>query len=217
LSIRLPNKTPSKTLRQPLTLEQAKLEIAALEKKRAPFAKPKALTASERLKQYNSVLSKIDPLKILKIVPNPTFTLTPAAPRSADGKGAIGLVTRDDTESCYWDTDPKFSETGIIQMPNWSEGYIFLTFQTVVGCDYALELSLTMGSIPPNPNISGTWRIYGPNLTLYVTGSPAGQTMVTGFKATDEKSMVILEFAPNYDPTSIFGGARFLSCKLTQL
>jgi hypothetical protein len=115
LSIRLPNKTPSKTLRQPLTLEQAKLEIAALEKKRAPFAKPKALTASERLKQYNSVLSKIDPLKILKIVPNPTFTLTPAAPRSADGKGAIGLVTRDDTESCYWDTDPKFSETALFK------------------------------------------------------------------------------------------------------
>ena len=213
MSIRL----PSKPLKKPITLDQAKLENAAFEKKRVQFAQPKPLTSSQRLQQYNDALKKIDPSRLLKILPNPTFTLTPAAPRSADGKGSIGLVTRDNTESCYWDTDPKFSETGIIQMPNWNEGYIFLTFQTVIGYDYALEFALTMGSIPPNPNLTGTWRIYGPNLNLTVAASPAGQTVITGFKATDEKSMVTLHFEPNYDPTGVFGGARFQSCKLTQL
>jgi hypothetical protein len=213
MSIRIPNKT----LTAPVSFEEAKKVIAKLDKKRFPFAKPRKLTTSQRLTQYSGVLSKLDPSKIIRIVPNPTFTLTPSAPRSQDGKGAIGLVTRDDSESCYWDTDPKFSETGIIQMPNFVEGYIFLTFQTIIGCDYALELSLTMGSIPANPNLNGTWHIYAQGVSLNVTATPVGQTVITGFKATEEKSMAFLFYTPNYDPTTIFGGARFLSCKLTLL
>jgi hypothetical protein len=71
------------------------------------------------------VLSKLDPSKIIRIIPNPIITLTPAAPRSPDGKGSIGLVTSDNNGSCYWDTDQNFSETGTIQMPNFMDGYIF--------------------------------------------------------------------------------------------
>ena len=198
-----------------LTLEQVKGIMAESAKRRVPAPVPKPLAASERLKLYKSVLSKLDPSKIIRIVPNPVITLTPAAPRSVDGKGSIGLVTRDDSESCYWDTDPKFSDTGIIQMPNFVEGYIFLTFETVVGCNYAVELQLTMGSIPPQ-TFTGTWKIYGPKLSLYVPATPA-QTIITGFTAEEEKSMVFLFYTPNYDPKTIFGGARFLSCKLTPL
>jgi hypothetical protein len=199
-----------------LTQQQIKDIIAQSQKKRFPAPAPKPLAQIERLKQYNGVLSKIDPSKIIRVIPNPITTLTPAAPRSPDGKGSIGLVTRDDSESCYWDTDINFSETGTIQMPNYMEGYIFLTFQTVAGNTYALELQLTMGSIPPQ-TFTGRWEIYGPScLILYVAATPA-QTIVTGFKATDEKSMVLLSYTPNYDPKTIFGGARFLGCTLTQL
>jgi hypothetical protein len=212
-------RTPIRTIRPVFSFDEAKKVVASLESKRFPTVKPRELTVSERLTQYNSVLSKIDPSKIIKIVPNPTFTLTPAAPRSADGKGAISLVTRDDSESCYWDTDPKFSgETGSIQMPNFVEGYVYFTFQTTVGLDYALELALSMGSIPANPNLNGTWHIYGPSsLNLNVNATPAGQTVITGFKATEGQSRVFLFYTPNYDPSSVAGGARFLSCKLTQL
>ena len=70
---------------------------------------PRPIAISDRLKAYNGVLSKIDPSKIIRVIPNPTVTLTPAAPRSPDGKGSIGLVTSDANGSCYWDTDPNFS------------------------------------------------------------------------------------------------------------
>jgi hypothetical protein len=212
-TIDLPRKVVAKT--SELTLEQVKTIVAESAKKRVPAPVPKPLGASERLGLYNGVLSKLDPSKIIRIVPNPEVTLTPAAPRSSDGKGAIGLVTRDDSESCYWDTDPKFSDTGIIQMPNFVEGYIFLTFQTLVGSSYALELQLTMGAIPAQ-TLSGTWKIYGPKLSLYVPATPA-QTVITGFKAEEEKTLVSIFYTPNYDPKTIAGGARFLSCKLTLL
>jgi hypothetical protein len=200
-----------------LTQEQIKEIISQSQKKRFPAPAPKPLPRTERLKLYNSVLSKIDPKKILRVIPNASVTLTPSAPRSPDGKGSIGLVTSDDSGSCYWDTDPKFSETGTIQMPNYmSSGYIFLTFQTIAGNNYALELQLTMGAIPPQ-NLSGKWAILGPSvLMLYVAATPA-QTVITGFKATEEKSMVTISYTPNYDPKTVFGGARFLGCTLTQL
>jgi hypothetical protein len=199
-----------------LTSQQVKDIIAKTQKKRFPAPAPQPMKISERLKLYNSVLSKIDPLKNIRIIPNPTITLTPAAPRSPDGKGSILLVTADDSESCYWDTDPSLSETGTIQMPNYLEGYVYLTFQTVAGNNYALELQLTMGSIPTQA-FTGTWQIFGPScLMQYVAATPA-QTIITGFKATDVKSSVMLSYTPNYDPKTIFGGARFLGCTLTQL
>ena len=102
-------------------------------------------------------------------------------------------------------------------MPNWSSaGYIYLTFQTVAGANYALELQLTMGAIPQQ-TLSGTWQIFGPSvLMLYVPATPA-QTIVTGFKASEDKSGVMVAYAPSYDPATVFGGARFLGCKLTPL
>jgi hypothetical protein len=214
----IPTKQPNTIA--PKTLELTQQQITELlsnsQKKRFPAPAPKPLTQTERLQQYNNVLSKIDPSKIIRIVPEPTITLTPAAPRSIDGKGSIGLESRDDSESCYWDTDPKMSETGFIQMPNFVEGYIYLTFETIAGNNYALELQMTMASIPAQ-NFTGTWKIYGPSvLMLYVPATPA-QTIVTGFKATDTKSLVSIFYTPNYDPKTIFGGARFLSCKLTPL
>ncbi len=200
-----------------LSQQQIQEMLALNQKKRFPAPAPRPLTQQERLKQYNSVLSKIDPSKIIRIVPEPTVTLTPAQPRDPNGKGAITLVTKDDTGSCYWDTDPAFSETGTIQMPNFmSVGYVYLTFQTVVGNSYALELALTMGAIPPQA-LTGTWQVFGPSvLMLYVPATQA-QTIVTGFKATDVKSGVMIAFQPNYEPTTVFGGARFLSAKLTPL
>jgi hypothetical protein len=59
MSIRLPNKI----LTAPVSFEEAKKVIANLDKKRVPFAKPSGLTTSQRLTQYNSVLSKLDPQK----------------------------------------------------------------------------------------------------------------------------------------------------------
>ncbi len=190
--------------------------IVQSQKKRFPASTPQPMVASERLRLYNGVLSKLDPSKIIRVIPNPTITLTPAVPRSPDGKGSIGLETRDDSERCYWDTDPKLSDTGFIQMPNFVDGYIYLTFETVVGANYALELQVTMASIPLQ-TFTGTWKIYGPSvLMLYVAAKPA-QTIITGFKATDTKSMVSIFYTPDYDPKTIFGGARFLGCTLTQL
>jgi hypothetical protein len=217
MSVKLPIKQPNIiTAKNPeLTPQQIKEIIDSTQKKRFPAPPPKPLAQNERLKLYNSVLSKIDPTKILRIVPEATITLTPAAPRSPDGKGSIGLVTRDDSSSCYWDTDPKFSETGTIQMPNFNEGYIFLTFETIIGNNYAVELGLTMGSIPAQ-NFTGTWKIYCPGNQIYVPATSA-QTVITGFKATDTKSMATLHYTPDYDPKTLFGGARFLSCKLTPL
>jgi hypothetical protein len=113
----LPGKVAAKV--PDFTLEQLKAIMTESAKKRAPAPVPKPLAASERLRLFNGVLSKLDPSKILRIIPNPVIILTPAAPRSIDGKGSIGLVTRDDSESCYWDTDTQFSETGTIQMPNY--------------------------------------------------------------------------------------------------
>jgi hypothetical protein len=102
-------------------------------------------------------------------------------------------------------------------MPNYmSDGYVYLTFQTTAGSNYALELQLTMGSIPPQ-NLTGTWQIFGPSvLMLYVPATPA-QTIVTGFKASEEKSAVMVAYQPGYDAKTVFGGARFLGCKLTPL
>jgi hypothetical protein len=197
--------------------QQIKDLFALTQKKRFPAPAPRPLTQQQRLQQYSSVLSKIDPSKIIRVIAEPTVTLTPAQPRDPNGKGAITLVTTDDGGSCYWDTDPAFSETGTIQMPNFmSVGYVYLTFQTVVGNSYALELQLTMGSIPPQ-TLSGVWEVFGPSmLMLYVPATPA-QTIVTGFKASDVKSGVMVAFQPNYDPATVFGGARFLGCKLTPL
>jgi hypothetical protein len=216
-NIRIPPK-PNTILPKSLELtpQQVKEMLAEIQKKRFPAPAPKPLAQTERLKLYNSVLSKLDPSKILRIVPEPTITLTPSTPKSPDGKASIGLQTRDHSGSCYWDTDPKLSETGFIQMPNFSDGYIYLTFETNTENNYAIELQMTMASIPPQ-NFSGTWQIYGPSvLMLYLPATPA-QTIVTGFKATDTKSMVTIRYTPNYDPKTIFGGARFLSCKLTPL
>ena len=200
-----------------LTQQQIRELLAQIQKRRFPAPSPKPLTGQQRLQQYNSVLSKLDPSKIIRVVPDPTVTLTPAQPRDPNGRGAITLVTKDDSGSCYWDTDPAFSETGTIQMPNYmSDGYVYLTFQTIAGNNYALELQLTMGSIPPQ-TFTGTWQIFGPSvLMLYVPAVPA-QTIITGFKATEEKSCVMVAYAPNYDPSTVFGGARFLGCKLTPL
>jgi hypothetical protein len=75
-------------------------------------------------------------------------------------------------------------------MPNYMEGYIYLTFQTIVGNNYALELQLTMGSIPPQ-TFTGRWGIYGPSSLIYVAATP-----VAGFKATDEKSNVLISYTP---------------------
>jgi hypothetical protein len=199
-----------------LTQQDIKDLIAQSQKRRFPAIAPQPLSASERLRQYSNVLSKIDPSKVIRVIPNPTITLTPVVPRSPDGKGSLGLETRDDSESCYWDTDPKLSDTGFIQMPNFVDGYIYLAFETVAGNNYALELQTTMASIPAQ-NFTGTWKIYGPSvLMLYVAAKPA-QTIITGFKATEEKSMVSIFYTPDYDPKTIFGGARFLGCTLTQL
>ena len=199
-----------------LTQQEIQTLIAKSQKKRFPAPAPQTMVVSEHLRPYNSVLSKIDPPKIIRVIPNPTITLTPAAPRNPDGKGSIGLETRDDSESCYRDTDPKLSVTGFIQMPNFVDGYIYLTFETEIGANYALELQVTMASIPAQ-TFTGTWKIYGPSvLMLYVAAKPA-QTIITGFKATDTKSMVSIFYTPDYDPKTIFGGARFLSCTLTQL
>jgi hypothetical protein len=199
-----------------LTQQEITGIIAVSQKKRFPAPSPRPIAISDRLNAYNGVLSKIDPSKIIRFIPNPTVTLTPAAPRSPDGKGSIGLMTSDANGSCYWDTDPNFSETGTIQMPNFMEGYIFLTFPTISGNNYALELQLTMGAIPAQ-TLTGRWEIYGPNcLVLFQAATPA-QTIITGFKATDEKSMVLISYTPSYDPKTVFGGARFLGCTLTQL
>jgi hypothetical protein len=49
--------------------------------------------------------------------------------------------------------------------------YIFLTFQTVAGTNYALELQLTMGAIPAQ-TLTGKWEIYGPScLILFQTAT----------------------------------------------
>jgi hypothetical protein len=73
-----------------------------------------------------------------------------------------------------------------------------------------------MGAIPPQ-TLTGRREIYGPScLILFQAATPA-HTIVTGFKATDEKSMVLISYSPSYDPKTVFGGARFLSCTLTQL
>lgn len=95
--------------------------IAQSQKKRFPAPSPRLIALSDRLKAYTGLLSKIDSSKIIRFIPNPTVTLTPAAPRNPDGKGSIDLVTSDANGSCYWDTDPNFSETGTIQMPNFME------------------------------------------------------------------------------------------------
>ena len=128
-----------------LTQQEIQTLIAKSQKKRFPAPAPQTMVVSERLRLYNSVLSKIDPTKIIRVIPNPTITLTPAAPRNPDGKGSIGLETRDDSESCYWDTDPKLSVTGFIQMPNFVDGYIYLTFETEIGANYALQLPVYNG------------------------------------------------------------------------
>jgi hypothetical protein len=200
-----------------LSPQQIKDVLALNQKKRFPAPAPRPLTQQERLAQYSSVLSKLDPSKIIRVVAEPIVTLTPAQPRDPNGKGAITLVTTDDTGSCYWDTDPGFSETGTIQMPNFmSVGYVYLTFQTIVGNSYGLELALTMGAIPPQ-TLTGTWQVFGPSsLMLYVPATQA-QTIVTGFKASDVKSSVMVAYQPKYEPTTVFGGARFLSAKLTPL
>jgi hypothetical protein len=105
-----------------LTQQEIKCLITLSQKKRFPAPAPKPIAPSDRLKAYNGVLSKIDHSKIIRVIPNQNVTLTPAAPRSPDSKGSIGLVTRDDSESCYLDTDPNFSETSIIQMPTLWKG-----------------------------------------------------------------------------------------------
>ena len=199
-----------------LTQQEITGIIAQSRKKRFPAPEPRLIAISDQAQAYKGVLSKIDPSKIIQVIPNPTVTLTPAAPRSTDGKGSIGLVTSDANGSCYWDTDPNFSETGTIQMPNFMDGCIFLTFPTISGSNYALELQLTIGAIPAQ-TLSGRWEIYGPNcMVLFQAATPA-QTIITGFKATDKKSMVLISYTPSYDTKNVFGGARFLGCTLTQL
>jgi hypothetical protein len=79
-------------------------------------------------------------------------------------------------------------------------------FATVVGCKYALELQLTMGSIPPQ-TFTGTWKIYGPELSLYLPAIPA-QTAIAGFKAEEEKSMITLFYTPDYVIQRQFSGVR---------
>src|SRR5512137_365176 len=88
--INLSNQISTKTK---LTQEQIRELIVQSQKKRFPAPAPQPLTQAERLKQYNSVLSKLDRSKIIRIIPNTAITLTPCSPRSADGRGSIGLVT----------------------------------------------------------------------------------------------------------------------------
>ena len=217
ISSKINQQIPIATKSSELSQQKIKELLAEVQKKRFPAPAPKPLTQQQWLQQYNNALSKLDPSKIIRTQLDPTVTLTPIQPRDPNGRGAITLVSKDDSGSCYWDTDPDFSSTGIIQMPNWSStGYVYLTFQTVAGSNYALELQLTMGAIPPQ-TLSGKWQIFGPSvLMLYVPATPA-QTIVTGFKATEEKSGVMVAYAPDYDPATVFGGARFLGCKLTPL
>jgi hypothetical protein len=96
------------------------------------------------------------------------------------------------------------------------EGYILLTFQSISGNNYALELQLIIGAIPAQ-TLSGRREIYSPSCLVLLQAAIPAQIIITGFKATEEKPIVLISFTPSYDPKTVFGGARFLGCTLTQL
>lgn len=66
--------------------QQIKELLVQTLKKRFPAPVPKPLTQQQRFQQYSNVLSKLDPSKIIRIIPDPTVTLTPIQPRDSYGK-----------------------------------------------------------------------------------------------------------------------------------
>ena len=101
-------------------------------------------------------------------------------------------------------------------MLNFMECYLFVTYSTISGKKLFIRASLDYGAIPAQ-TLTEKWEINRPScLVLFQAATPA-QTIITGFKAINEKSIVLISYTPNYDPKKVFGGARFLGCTLTQL
>ncbi len=181
------------------------------------LAKP---TKTELLKQYNQVFNSLGGKRIFRTLPPPSTTLTPIAPASADGGSYLNLGTSGG--SCTWDARPTADQpTGIIYMPDGGVGNITMTFATVPGTKYVMELQVLQGS----DGLSVSWALFGwegeINSTIDAVYSPTvAQDIITGFTATVDSSHIALSCMPHYAPSDLIRGGQvglFFSAKLTPL
>jgi hypothetical protein len=75
-------------------------------------------------------------------------------------------------------------------MPNFMDCHIFLTFQTINGEQLCIVIAVDYEAIPAQ-TLTVRWETYGPSCPVLFQAAAPAQTIITDFKATDEKSMVL--------------------------